>query len=186
MFVLGLARVAWFDDPRVLLLLVVLVATSWIGDRTAFMALPGNTTDGTLQLALAQTGNLNDHATCTWSEQRDRVIAVSGRRNMVAAPHSAVSIRLAMPVDGAGNATLEMTALAPVSFEPVSRYSGQVPGQPADPTGRQGQIVAASPAVEVLPAAGVDPALADFVRDNLRDAGAEQRIDLSWECPQLP
>jgi hypothetical protein len=183
LFVLGLARIAWFDDPRVFVLFVVLFAGSWIGDRAAFMSLPGNTTDGTLQLALAGAP-VNEHATCTWDGRRNLVTSVHSRRNLVAAPHAHASVRLEMPAEGTAN--LQLTGLAPVSFEPVSRYSAALAERPAGETGRLGQLVAAQPTVERLPAEGVDPALAEFVRQSLREGGAEDRIDFSWECPQLP
>lgn len=181
----GLIRLAWSDDARWIVLLVVLLAGAWVGERAAFQVLPGNSTDGTLQLSVGRTTEgFTLRAKCTWDEQAGRVMTVEARENRVVAAHVAATVRLAEPASQTSELTL--TGLAPVSFEPVVAYTAEPSSQLTDATGRSGETTATALAVEDLLEPGTDPTLAGFVREGLERAGAAQRVHLTWECPRLP
>lgn len=183
LFLIGLTRLVWFDDPRLVVLVMVLVAGAWAGDRTAFTTLPGNTTDGTLVLRPGSLPPAGAPAKCTWDRQRGLVTAVESRRNLLLVAFIAATARL--DYGDSTTSRLTVTALDPLTFEPVSQLVADLTGRPGDDTGRMGEVTATEMRVEHLPDQALDPAFVDYVNGELDRIGRGP-VELIWECPRLP
>lgn len=188
---LAAARALSHDDYRLGAALVLAVAAVMVGSSIAFAVLPGDTTDGTLELTVGSAPRdepavppVPQAAKCTWDRARASVSAIASRRQLVAVPHVAVTVAVDIAADG--SAALTLDALAPVTFEPVVRFTGS--GAPAleDPSGRIGQLAVTDLTRQELPGGDVDPAIAEFLIGELQAVGAGESARMAWECPQLP
>lgn len=186
----GAARLLMHDDMRLVAALLTATLGLFIGSNVAFAVLPGDSTDGTLELAVGpRRPGLSappdaQPAKCTWDAAQGSVEGVDSRRRITVAFHVAVTVAADLADDG--GATFTIDALAPVTFEPVARLQGPAQATLEDPSGRTGALVAQDLTLEDLPGGAADPTLAEFVRDELELLRVSEEARMSWECPRLP
>jgi hypothetical protein len=146
--VLGAARIAMFQDWRVLALTVAVAISLPIGYQLSYVWLPGNTTDGQMIVDLPPTGPTETIAVshpgkCTWDDGGASVSAVDSRRSAVRFP-AIGQARMTAHVElvpGRRDATLSILVQPPLGGEPVFRYAGIGEVSLSDPIGRVGRVV---------------------------------------------
>lgn len=199
----------WRDDVRAAALLLAAVLGGWLGTQAAFYALPGDTTDGTLLVAVESSapeeGEPATRATCRWDRASGRVVEVYSRQPAsvgtaaLAVPNAPVvppttpsGPFLALHVDvliqlpsghGAGSARFDV--IAPFSTTAVLRLEGTAEPRLDEPSGRSGEITIAARSRQELDARGVDDTALELLEAALARLGSRP-LSVSWECPQLP